>query len=240
MTNILVISDLHFEKGSFRGIYQDGALDWLLKIVDKTKATALVGLGDWGSAWTLDDWNLLTQKVTTHAIFGNHDNVDLLESVKNIDDSKVLAHDGEIRNIEGIKFGFINGVMSDKGTPRRNVPRSTSEDFLRIASTNFKRLDILCTHESPIVPEYGKKFNSGMGPAAMTKVIEKVQPKISISGHLDFGPYTVSKIGQTITVRIESGQMNRHYAIIKPDKNEVEVWYDENFKEKLPVSLKPV
>jgi len=238
--SILVISDLHFEKGSFHGVYQGGALDWLLSIMYKTKPTALVGLGDWGYAWTSEDWYSLTEKITIHAIFGNHDNVDLLESIKNKDGSKVLTHDGEIRNIEGIKFGFINGIMSDKGTPRRNVPRSTSEDFLRIASTNFKGIDILCTHESPIVPEYGKKFNSGIGPTAMTKVIEKVQSKISLSGHLDFGPYTISKIGQTITVRIESGQMNKHYAVIKPDKNEVEVWYDENLKEKLSLSLKSV
>jgi len=231
--SILVISDLHFEKGSFRGIYQGDALDWLLKIVDNVKPTALVGLGDWGAAWAIDDWNLLTQKVTTHAIFGNHDNVNLLKSVKNKDGSKVLAHDGEIRSIEGIKFGFINGIMSDKGTPRRDIPRSTSEDFLRIASANFKGINILCTHESPIVPEYGKKFDSGIGPAAMTKVIEKVQPKISLSGHLDFGPYTISKIGQTITIRIESGQMNKHYVIIKPNQNEIEIWCDENLEEKL-------
>ena len=234
--SILVISDLHFEKESFRGIYQGGALDWLLKRVDEVKPIALVGLGDWGSAWTLDDWNLLTQRVTTHAIFGNHDNVDLLKSVKNKDGSKVLAQDGEIRSIEGIKIGFINGIMSKMGTPRRNVPRSTSEDFLRIASTNFKEIDILCTHESPIVPEYGKKFNSGIGPSVMTKVIEKVQPKISISGHLDFGPYTISKIGQTITIRIESGQMNKHYVVIKPNQNEVEMWYNENLKEKLLIN----
>jgi len=236
--SILVISDLHFEKESFRGIYQGGALDWLLKIVDKTKPTVLVGLGDWGSAWTREDWNLLTQKVTTHAIFGNHDNVDLLESVKNKDGSKMLARDGEIRTIEGIKFGFINGIMSEKGIPRHNIPRSTSEDFLRIASTNFKRIDILCTHESPIVPEYGKKFDSGIGPAAMTKVIEKIQPKISLSGHLGFGPYTVSKIDKTLTIRIESGQINKHYGIINPDENDAEVWNDENLVEKLSIHLK--
>jgi len=230
--SILIISDLHYEKGSFHGVYQGGALDWLLSIVDKTKPTALVGLGDWGSAWTRKDWNSLTENVTTHAIFGNHDNVNLIESIKNKDGSKILTHDGEIRSIEGIKFGFINGIISDKGTPRRNVPRSTSEDFLRIAS-NFKSLDILCTHESPIVPEYGKKFNSGIGPNVMIKVIEKVQPKIGISGHLDFGPYTVSKIGKTITIRIESGQMNKHYVVIKPNQNEVEIWYDENIEEKL-------
>jgi predicted phosphodiesterase len=159
--SIVVISDLHFEKGSFHGVYQGGALDWLLDMVDKTKPAALVGLGDWGYAWTGEDWNSLTEKVTTHAIFGNHDDVYLLESRKNKDGSKVLVHDGKIRNIEGIKFGFINGIMSNKGTTKHNVPRSTSEDFLRIAS-NFKGIDILCTHESPIVPEYGKKFDSGV------------------------------------------------------------------------------
>jgi Icc-related predicted phosphoesterase len=84
----------------------------------------------------------------------------------------------------------------------------------------------------------GKNLILVLGPAAMVKVIEKVQPKISISGHLDFGPYTISTIGQTFTIRIESGQMNKHYAVIKPDKNEVEVWNDENLKEKLSANLK--
>ena len=205
--SILIISDLHFEKGSFHGVYQCGALDWLLGIVDKTKPTALVGLGDWGSAWTREDWNLLAGKVATHAIFGNHDDVYMLESIKNTDGSRVHAHDGEIRTIEGIKFGFINGIMSDKGTPKHNIPRSTSEDFLRISS-NFKGIDVLCTHESPIVPEYGHKFDSGIGPAAMVKVIEKIKPKISVSGHLTFvKSYTISKIGESITIRIESGQV---------------------------------
>lgn len=45
-------------------------------MVDKTKPTALVGLGDWGYAWTSEDWFSLTEKVTIHAIFGNHENVD--------------------------------------------------------------------------------------------------------------------------------------------------------------------
>lgn len=235
--SILVISDLHFEKGYFHGIYQGGALEWLLKIVDQVKPSALVGLGDWGSAWTREDWNLLTGKVTTHAIFGNHDDVHLLESIKNKNGSRMLAHDGEIRNIEGIKFGFINGIMSNKGSPKRNVPRSTSEDFIRISS-NLKGMDVFCTHESPNLPEYGKKFSSGVGPATMTKVVEMMQPKISISGHLSFGPYTISRIGPSFIVRIESGQVSKHYVLIKPEKDEVDIWNNENLEEKLLVSLK--
>ncbi len=235
--SILVISDLHYEKESFRGVYQGGALDWLLDVVDKIKPAALVGLGDWGMAWTGDDWNLLTRKITTHVIFGNHDDVYLLKSIKNKDGSQILAHDGEIRTIGELRFGFINGIMSDKGTPKRNVPRSTSENFLRISS-NFKDIDILCTHESPVVPEYGNRFNDGVGPATMTKVIESVQPKISLSGHLSFGPYTISEIGQTLTIRVESGQIDKHYALIKPEKNEIEIWDNENLKEKLAIHLK--
>ncbi|MGI0062858.1 MAG: hypothetical protein ACREBA_10455, partial [Nitrosotalea sp.] len=114
---------------------------------------------------------------------------------------------------------------------------STSEDFLRISS-NFKGIDVLCTHESPIVPEYGHKFDSGIGPAAMVKVIEKVKPKISVSGHLTFvKSYTISKIGKSITIRIESGQANKHFVLIKPSENEVVMWNNEHIEEKVQVHL---
>jgi hypothetical protein len=33
-------------------------------------------------------------------------------------------------------------------------------DFLKISYANFKKLDILCNHESPIVQNMGKSLNS--------------------------------------------------------------------------------
>jgi metallophosphoesterase superfamily enzyme len=52
---ILVISDLHFEMGLHKGVDQSASLNWLPKILDRVQPEVLVGLGDWGYAWTQED-----------------------------------------------------------------------------------------------------------------------------------------------------------------------------------------
>jgi len=96
-SQILVISDLHFDVGSHRGINESVALKWLHKIVAKEHPAALVGLGDWGCAWKPEDWKELLKQVRVYAIYGNHDNFLLLKSLKNSDGPKVLVGDGEMR-----------------------------------------------------------------------------------------------------------------------------------------------
>ncbi len=127
---ILVISDLHFEMGLHKGVDQSMSLKWLHKIVDKTQPEVLVGLGDWGYAWKREDWEELLEKVEIHAVYGNHDNFHLLRSLRNVDGSKVLAEDGEIREICGLRFGFINGIVNEKHSEKEGVPRKTSQFFL--------------------------------------------------------------------------------------------------------------
>jgi hypothetical protein len=41
--------------------------------------------------------------VPVHAIYGNHNNLDILQSAVNYDGTRVLAKDGEIRMIVGLK-----------------------------------------------------------------------------------------------------------------------------------------
>ena len=120
---ILVISDLHFEKGSHRGIDESVALKWLHRIVDKEQPEVLVGLGDWGCAWKPEDWKELLKRVKVHAIYGNHDNFSLLNSLSIAGEVKVLVGDGEVRTIGGLRFGFINGIVSETHVIKEGVPR---------------------------------------------------------------------------------------------------------------------
>ena len=49
----------------------------------------------------------------------------------------------------------------------------------------------------------------------------------AISGHLHLsGVYTVSSIGPTTMVRIDSSQQERHYAIIEPEKQIIQILND--------------
>ena len=82
---ILVVSDLHFEMGLHKGIDQSVYFNWLHKIVKKERPEVLVGLGDWGYGWKIEDWEELLKLVEIHGVYGNHDNFSLLKSLRNSD-----------------------------------------------------------------------------------------------------------------------------------------------------------
>jgi metallophosphoesterase superfamily enzyme len=130
---ILVISDLHFENEFHGGIDESTAFPWLRKIIIKEKPDVLIGLGDWGHAWKPEDWQIILQSVKVYSIYGNHENLELLKSQRNIDGSTVLQQDGQVQTIAKLKFGFINGVISHPPKPKEGVPRKSPEDFLAYA-----------------------------------------------------------------------------------------------------------
>ncbi len=129
---ILVISDLHFEDELHKGVDESRAFQWLKKIIAKEKPDVLIGLGDWGHAWKPEDWQVLLQCIKVYAIYGNHENLELLESLRNPDKSSIIQQDGQVQTIGGLKFGFINGVISDPPKIKEGVPRRSSADFFGI------------------------------------------------------------------------------------------------------------
>lgn len=225
-SRILVISDLHFEMGLHKGVDQSVSLNWLHKILGKENPEVLVGLGDWGYAWKREDWEELINQVEIHAVYGNHDNFHLLKSLRNVDGAKVLAEDGQIREICGLRFGFINGIVNEKRAEKEGVPRKTSLLFVQMAEC-LRDVNVLCTHESPVLPDYGDRITRTAGTEAARKAVEVSKPNLALSGHLhlDCG-YTVSPIGATTVVRIDSSQQERHYAIIEPEKQLIQILND--------------
>ena len=145
----MVISDLHYEKGYRRGIPELESYEWLNWIIDIHKPTTVIGLGDWGYGWTSDEWNDLNKKVPISAIYGNHDSLNVLSFVK----------DGVIREIEGLKFGFINGIISKRtSSDPFFVKRRSEEEFFNTGKIlSNKNIDVLCTHESPRIEDLIKR-----------------------------------------------------------------------------------
>lgn len=90
-------------------------------MVRSNDPVALVALGDLGHAWSGKNWEELAGAVLVCA---NHDNMDALSSAHNMDGTPVLARDGEIRLIGGLKVGSINGIISKR--PRRDLSRLES------------------------------------------------------------------------------------------------------------------
>ncbi|MEM0322345.1 MAG: metallophosphoesterase [Thermoprotei archaeon] len=223
-TAIMVVSDVHYEKGYHHGVYEFGALEWLLDTVKKVRPSELVGLGDWGSAWTPRDWDTLTDMVRVHGIYGNHENMEVLRSARNPDGTHVLAKDGEIHEVCGLRFGFINGITSPNGESVNSVPTKTP-DMYRAVSRRLRGVDVLCTHLSPLTAEYGSRIRPEEGVLVAREIIIDLHPSLALSGHLS-GPYTVSRIGSTLSIRVDSSQLTKHFALIRPAERVVEVWCD--------------
>src|SRR5437879_13736248 len=131
--------------GHFHGTFEYAALEWLLSIIKRIEPSGLVGLGDWGTAWKEEDWKTVTGLVHVHAIYGNHDNIALLTKIKNQDGNIVLARDGEIRTIQNLKFGFMNGIIAEKNLRMKPVTRKIRIDFISVVVC-YKIMDVLCNN----------------------------------------------------------------------------------------------
>ena len=222
----MVISDLHYERAYHHNIWEGDAFDWLIRIVRASKPYCIIALGDLGHAWLPADWKSLADLTEVNAIYGNHDNMEMLGSARNGDGSKVLAEDGEIRTIGGLKVGFINGIMAKKGKlkVKDGVPRQSEDDFLS-AAAKLVGVDVLATHASPYLPEYATRYHPSEEFEVLDRVIGQVNPLLSVSGHLS-GPFTLSKLGSTTVLRIDSSPAERHYALLDCGTNQIRVKHD--------------
>ncbi len=225
---IMIISDIHYEQTYHHGVWEGEAHDWLLRMVRSARPASLIALGDLGHAWRPVDWKSLTDLVPVHAIYGNHDNLEALHSARNKDGTRVLAEDGEVRTIGGLKVGFINGIMAKKGRLKveDGVPRQSAEDFLS-AAAKLVGVDILATHASPNLPEYGGRYHASEEFEVLAEVLAKVDPMLSISGHLS-GPYTISELRGTTILRIDSSPAERHYALLDSGSRQIRIMHDHD------------
>lgn len=224
--SVMLVSDIHYERAYHHNVWEGDAFDWLIRIVQRFRPSSLIALGDLGHAWLASDWKSLTDLTGVSAIYGNHDNLEELRSARNKDGSRVLAEDGEIRMIGGLKVGFINGIMAKKGRlkVKDGVPRLSAEDFLS-AADKLTSIDALATHVSPNLPEYGSRYHASEEFEVLDRVLAQVNPPLSISGHLR-GPYTLSKLRSTTILRIDSSPAERHYALLECGTRQIRIMHD--------------
>jgi Icc-related predicted phosphoesterase len=218
---IIIVSDIHYEQSTFHGIDESRTFDWILNLLVELLPTDLISLGDWGYAWTIQHWEEITSIVKVHTIFGNHDDLEILSEVKNIDNSRILTRDAEVRNINGFNFGFINGIVTEDGGNTKGNPRKTPAQYLAIAK-RLTFVDFLCTHESPLMPDSWAK-TEGYGPMTARKAVEAVSPIVSLSGHMH-GQFIIKTLGKTTAIQIDSSQAQRQFIVLETQKREIEIW----------------
>ena len=235
---MLVVSDLHYERRVRRGADESIAWRWLLGIVELQDPELLVGLGDWGGAVNPLEFEVLLSRVRVWSIYGNHDRLEVLSSLYNMVSGRrepVLMRDGEIRVAWGLRFGAINGIVSQRDGMRRGAPRKTVDEFLRVARRLRGRVDVLLMHESP--PPPGGAY-TGPGAGAAAEAVRLSRPRLAFCGHIHAGePYTVHRLAGSLCIRVDSSQRWRSYAVIDVDRAEAAVWVDA--RKELTVSLTP-
>ena len=89
---VMVISDLHYEKRVFRGVDESRALSWLMEVVDYHRPDLLLSCGDWGSAINPEEFYELLGKTIVLSIYGNHENLEVLRTLHNVNSSMHLPY----------------------------------------------------------------------------------------------------------------------------------------------------
>ena len=208
---VLFISDLHCEDS-------EDQWDWLFEIIDREGAEVVLSAGDWGHCrYRLHE---ILGKVKVYTIYGNHDDVRYLASLRNVDGSKVLL-DADWVVVGGLIVGGISGIIALKRRIKDGVPRVLPEEFIEKA----KRLgyaDILLLHEAPYIPSLFKVWRS-VGSLKALEALRMIKPRILLQGHLHQGPVRIGVFEGITIVHVDSSVKSRGYAVLEIEGDKVSV-----------------
>jgi Icc-related predicted phosphoesterase len=133
----------------------------------------------------------------------------------------ITVLDGESVEIDGLTFGFVGGTLLPPGVmPRRHAPwapyHRTPEEY-DAAVAALPRVDVLCTHLPPAVPELTYDViarRTEDGSAALVERIAADRPRWSLFGHVHQPLAQRLRIGRTECVNVgHFKRTGRPYAI---------------------------
>ncbi|MGC8629055.1 MAG: metallophosphoesterase family protein [Candidatus Micrarchaeia archaeon] len=244
---ILIVSDLHYEKDRrYKGVNESISFNNLVKLIEQTQANNVVVLGDIGHAWTDSEFQQLSETgAKFYFIYGNHDALDTLKMAKNKDGSNMLMNDGDVEQIEGFIFAFINGIAVDNPNPKEGTWLRSEKDFESAANKIKEKIEsmrknhseervILCTHAGPnmledtLLPLTRKSqsfsFRKDAASKAVTRAVEIIKPSLSFSGHVKFTGFGIYKTKENeiiIGVKVQTSASEGTYALLKEGTLEI-------------------
>jgi Icc-related predicted phosphoesterase len=174
----------------------------------------------------------LLKRTTVPTIYGNHENMDVLRSLYNVESGgylSALMEDGRVYEVGGLRVAGINGIVAPSGRPKRGVPRKKPEDYLAVAEQHARQkpMDVLLMHETPFLPSLFPFMSRSVGAMAALRAVEIVKPRLVVNGHMHsqrYGMYDF--LFGTRYMFIDSSQQHRCYAVLYPKEDRVEVWRD--------------
>ncbi len=182
----LVIGDMH---GQMRFVWQ---------ALDGEQPELLLCVGDWGDVGQIprEDYEAVLDRVPTYTVFGNHDDLALLEKLRNRNGTPVLIPQGEIVEVQGIRLAGIGGIWAKSHKKPHYI---TDEEVLAIAQKLAGRsVTILLTHGCPIgLADETPKGTRG-GQRCFLDAFKVIQPLAHLCGHLHKPQRRQLKSGQFV------------------------------------------
>ena len=241
-SRILFISDLHYTP--YHNEENQGV--WLLSLIDSILPDVLISAGDWDELADAEFFNEITRRVSLLTVYGNHENMSALLTVKNplLRNMNILLLDYRIVDLIN-EFGFkimgVSGIWSGKRRARRGVPRKKGDEFITRAKEFYEKyrsekfeIDILLIHDVPNIPEYSRMITMHAGTVQVREIIELFKPKLVLNGHVHLSECTFTMLDYGgYYLRVDSSKKHRGFAVIYWDDNpRIEV-YKESMKNKI-------
>jgi Icc-related predicted phosphoesterase len=174
VARLVAVGDLH------------GVTDDLFRLLDaESDADGLLCVGDWGDPGQIPaaTWDTLLARVPVLTVFGNHDDLPFLASLRNRDGSLVLLGQGERRVLAGLAVAAVSGIWAKSHRLPHYV---TDEDVAGWAAALAAGppVDILLTHGCPM--GVADRTSSGRpgGQRCFLDLLKAVRPAVHLCGHL--------------------------------------------------------
>lgn len=182
----LVVGDMH------------GRLENFWKALTSEQPDIVISTGDWGDPGQIDtqDFQAILERTLVYSVYGNHDDMDLLQVLRNRDCSPVLLPHGEFVEVEGVRLAGISGIWAKSHKKPYYI---TDEEVLSIAQRlEGKNVTVLVTHGCPIgLADETPKGTRG-GQRCFLDAFKIVNPKVHLCGHLHKPQLRQLKSGQTV------------------------------------------
>jgi Icc-related predicted phosphoesterase len=215
----MMVSDIHYNKKSFHGQDQSKAFDWLYRIVEKEKPDLLLSAGDFGGDSNPELFLPIVRSTYLLTIYGNHDNVELIQTLRNRDGSLCLLQDGLVRSHENLKIAGINGNIA---RIKRKIHQKTVEEVREIISKYaqlMKTIDVFVTHEAPM-HELISREKTTLGHEIFNEAIQEIKPKVHLCGHVHI-PSQILRMNNTSLVNLDSSTRHQEYVLAEYKEKEI-------------------
>jgi len=213
---VLMVSDLHYSKGTFHGLDESKSFDWFYEIVKKERPELTLSAGDFGREADFTLFQKIVEETHLLTVYGNHDDIGVIKYIVNKDGSKCWLEDDYIRQYKGLRIAGINGNIAKI---KRKVHHKTVEEIQEIISNYAeKKIDVLITHEAP---EHELITREKMlGYPVINEAIERIKPKLHLCGHVHI-PSQILRINDNLSINLDSSIERKEYALAESKNGKI-------------------